>query len=79
MTIQKLHKRNTSNLQTTWSNIVFIDVLKGAAGANWGSWRAIGGASLSKYLIRPSVFVHFMKMTTQKLHKHNTSNLQESF
>ena len=48
-------------------------------GRKLSPWRAIGGAGLSKYLIKLCVFVHFMKITTQKLHKHNTSNLQESF
>jgi len=78
MTAQKLHKHNTSNLQKTFKNLAFIYALNAQRAQIGGTWLAIGGAGFSKYLIKPYVSVHLMKITTQKLHKHNTSNLQKS-
>ena len=56
ITTQKLHKHNTCNLQKTLSNITFIYVLNARRAKIEGTWRAIGGADLSAYLIKHCVF-----------------------
>ena len=60
MATQKFHKHNTSNLQNTLQNLAFIYVLNARRAQIEGTWRAIGGAGLSKYLIKSCVFVQFM-------------------
>ena len=58
MTMQEHHKRNTSNLQKNTYNTFLIYVLKCVAGTTWDSWRAIGAASLPKYIVKPCVFMY---------------------
>lgn len=63
-------------LAKTFLKPCFYSCLNARRAQTWAHGWQLCGPGLSKYRIKPCVFVYVMKMTTQKLHKHNTSNLQ---